>query len=200
MQYFRISKYNPTYRNKEGIYTLKDEWAEFFMVKDNLKLQKNYYKIEQIYVDFLIEILNLTKKEYINCKWFILWEESVDNFTDLLYLENFFKNCFIGYKEKTYWINIDWILKTYTWIKVANLSYKRFYEEKYWIYTLNDVIYIPKAYFWDFIKLILRWFAGIYFLFGNKIKIKFWYDFYVYLQINNWVVNDKIIEKYAKKL
>ena len=60
MQSYRISKYNPMYRNQQGIYTV-DEWTSFSDIGrayQGIELTKeDYLKTESIYCDAVYEIL-----------------------------------------------------------------------------------------------------------------------------------------------
>ncbi len=59
---YRITKYNPIYRNSKGHYTL-DEWTSFSDIgnlKYNLSLEK-YLEIENAYLEVIKKVLKLNK-------------------------------------------------------------------------------------------------------------------------------------------
>lgn len=199
MEYFRITKYNPIFRDKNDIYRNKDKWIWYFKEEDNIELFKEYKIVEWNYIDLLLEILDIIKIDIISSKWLFLSEEQVKNCSDLLYLDKFIKKCFIDNKDKIKWIKFNSIIKNYKWIKINNLLYSRLDWENYWIYYLKDEIKFPKNIFENIFKLSLRWFSWIFYFFWKNIKIRFWYDFYMYLSVKEWVITNEIINKYYNK-
>jgi hypothetical protein len=68
MKKYRITKYNPKNRNEEGHY-LYDHWTDISDVGKTLEgelvTQKEYFKIEQDYINAIIEILTESKQKYL---------------------------------------------------------------------------------------------------------------------------------------
>ena len=61
MQNYRISKYDPMYRDKQGIYTLDEwtSWSDIGKVYQGRTFTKdNYLKTESLYCDVIYEILS----------------------------------------------------------------------------------------------------------------------------------------------
>lgn len=199
MEYFRITKYNPLLRDKNDIYRNKDNWTEYFMVKNNTELLEDYNIIEQNYVDLLLEVLDIIKVDNIYSKWLSVSEEQVKNSSKLLYLDKFIKKCFNDSNDNLEWIDFNSFMKNYKWIKINSLLYSRFDGETYWIYHLRDQIKFSKNFFESIFKLSLRWFAWIFYFFWKHIKIRFSYNFYMFLSVKDWVITNDIINKYHKK-
>ena len=67
MNMYRIVKYNPIYR-ENGIYQ-KDEWTEYSDIGQTfdgeLFTEQEYLKVEQNYIDCLIDLLNLNKTQIL---------------------------------------------------------------------------------------------------------------------------------------
>lgn len=53
---YRISKYNPKFRNKEGVYT-RNEWTAYSDIgekfDDGILTETKYLKVEKFYIDFI---------------------------------------------------------------------------------------------------------------------------------------------------
>lgn len=69
MQYWRITKYNPKFRDIDGRY-LKDEWTAFSdigCVYDGIEFKYSaYLEVESSYIDTIMSIMSETEK--INMK------------------------------------------------------------------------------------------------------------------------------------
>lgn len=61
---FRVSKYDPKFRDENGCY-VKNEWTSFSDINkdfDGVKfLEKDYLKIEKRYINFIFDLLNILK-------------------------------------------------------------------------------------------------------------------------------------------
>ncbi len=68
MNYYRVSKYDPIYRNHKGLY-IKDEWTDFSdvgKVFDGKILEiEEYRKIEKNYISFICDVLSITNDDVI---------------------------------------------------------------------------------------------------------------------------------------
>ena len=62
MYKYRITKYNPSFRDEEGVYT-KDEWTSYYDIgktfDGNVFLLESYKKVEQQYCSVIKEILQI---------------------------------------------------------------------------------------------------------------------------------------------
>lgn len=56
MKEYRITKYNPSYRNESGHYLDKEEWTSYSEVGDKVTLEE-YLKVEQSYIESAIEFV-----------------------------------------------------------------------------------------------------------------------------------------------
>ncbi|AEB75053.1 hypothetical protein [Clostridium botulinum] len=78
--YWRITKYNPIYRNKYGAF-LKEEWTSIFHVGkifDGKKVSLNeYLLIEELYIKAIIEFINFLKISSLKVCGLEKYQESI---------------------------------------------------------------------------------------------------------------------------
>lgn len=155
--WFRITKYNPIYRNEVGHYTA-DEWTAISNIKKYNISWDEYRKVEQAYVDVITKLL--TKFNYNELK--------------------------VGGLEKSF----QW--KDFSKLRIRGL-WKR------WKILFKDIInerqeYLPLNEVSICMRLLLREMYWC-FLYWNKIEVKTWYDYYMYV-----LTSDKNIAKYLKDI
>jgi hypothetical protein len=68
MEFYRVSKYNPEFRNEQGIYT-RDDWTDISDVgkvfNNELLTMEKYQKVENRYISVILLILNELKESKI---------------------------------------------------------------------------------------------------------------------------------------
>jgi hypothetical protein len=104
MKEYRITKYNPIFRNKEGQY-LKDEWTDVSDVGKIINGRKvtedDYLTIEKAYIESVLKMLEISNLDHVRIVG--LWPEDItDRFTaekDRWYFESRFES-FDPYEDR----------------------------------------------------------------------------------------------------
>lgn len=79
MEFFwRITKYNPNFRNENGNYT-KDEWSSIYDVgnkyPDGILLVEEYLNVEEKYVNAIISLMNSAEIPHLEVKRLNMWKQ-----------------------------------------------------------------------------------------------------------------------------
>lgn len=129
---YRITKYNPLYRDSEGRY-LKDEWTDFSCVGYVFNGEKltfeDYVYVEQEYIRCILEIINLLKidvsklkivgiEKYEKCEW---------------------KNGFL--KDKNLELLLQDCLRRRIWCKIIGKKFQIHFGYDYYMYILCELPY-----------------------------------------------------------
>lgn len=145
MHCYRITKYNPKYRNSKGHYT-KNEWisvgdigriydSKEFTLSDYLSVEEKYFEAVKNMMDEMkvetLKIKELEKSHYVSSN-----EEDSDELKkmyDLLEEEMTIKNCDVA-------LVIKLILREIVWAKLVSKSFEVHFGYDYYMYVCSSKV------------------------------------------------------------
>lgn len=211
MKHYRITKYNPEYRNSEWFYT-REDWSDISdtgKIYDFKKLRYSEYKgVEDLYFSLVSYLYNESWVENISLKWLTSTFNSYELANNIFpYLNQVLKNEVMRTSEKCdkkllQDINIEKVSNNFLETLCKKFSYNGPHEgipDKISQIVYYDDFYFKEEGFEDIFRLIFRGIFPWYKLYFWKSYIHFWYDLYVYIYCKNNIITDDIIKEYCKK-
>jgi len=99
---FRITKYDPSFRDSEGRY-LKDTWTSVSDIgrifDGNVLTEEDYHRIEQLYIDAVVKIANILKVTTLQIRSLEKTKEYIDQGSWIDIHSNDYRKLFYGLTE-----------------------------------------------------------------------------------------------------